>query len=137
MFSNDGGPWGVEPFEGHWGENPPFGVPVFVLTHYPREPLVLEGGTTFTFVTEGIESAVSRAKETAGDATVSVAGGASTIQQCLKAGLLDELQLHLVPAVLGDGIRLFGRSDSEQVELEPTRVVGSPDATHLRYRVSR
>lgn len=137
MFSNDDGPWGDDPFEGHWGANPPFGVPVFVLTHHPRDPLVMDGGTTFTFVTDGLESAVAQAKVAAGDANVSVAGGASTIQQCLEAGLLDELQIHLVPVVLGDGIRLFGRSDSERIELEHTRVVDSPDVTHLRYRVSR
>ena len=136
MFSNDDGPWGDDPFDGHWGANPPFGVPVFVLTHHPRDPLVMDGGTTFTFVTEGIEGAISRAKETADNANVSVAGGASTIQQCLEVGLLDELQIHLVPVVLGDGICLFERSNSERIELERTRVVESPDVTHLRFRAS-
>ncbi|WP_436344387.1 dihydrofolate reductase family protein [Natronorubrum sp. FCH18a] len=137
MFSNDEGPWGDDPFEGHWGADPPFGVPVFVLTHHAREPLEMDGGTTFTFVTDGLESAVEHAKEAAGDADVSIAGGANTIQQSLEAGLLDELQIHLVPVLLGDGIRLFERSDGEHVELERTRVVESPDVTHLRYRVSR
>ncbi|WP_137290372.1 dihydrofolate reductase family protein [Natronorubrum halophilum] len=136
MFSNDDGPWGDDPFEGHWGEDPPFGVPVFVLTHHAREPLEMDGGTTFTFVTDGIESAVAHAMEAAGDRNVSVAGGARTIQQTLEAGLLDELQLHLVPVLLGDGIRLFERSDGEQRELERTRVVESPNVTHLRYRIT-
>ncbi|MDJ1434700.1 dihydrofolate reductase family protein [Halostagnicola sp. A-GB9-2] len=134
MFDNGEGPWQDDPFEGHWGEDPPFGVPVFVLTHHEREPLEL-GETTFTFVTEGIESAVELAREVAGDAEVSVAGGASTIQQCVEAGLLDELELHLVPVVLGDGVRLFGRSDHDGIELERTRVVESPVVTHLTYRV--
>lgn len=137
MFSNDDGPWGDDPFEGHWGSDPPFGVPVFVLTHHARDPLVMDGGTTFTFVTDGIESAVEQAEEAAGDADVSVAGGANIIQQCLEAGLLDELQIHLVPVLLGDGIRLFGRSEGAHRELERTRVVESPDVTHLRFRVSR
>ena len=135
MFDNGEGPWGDDPFEGHWGDEPPFGVPVFVLTHHARAPLEFEGGTTFTFVTDGIERAVERAKGAAGDADVSVAGGASTIQQSIETGLLDELQLHLVPVVLGDGIPLFGRSDVGGIELERTRVVESQDVTHLRFRI--
>ncbi|MFC6763854.1 dihydrofolate reductase family protein [Natrinema soli] len=135
MFDNDSGPWGEDPYDGHWGENPPFGVPVFVLTHHAREPLELEGGTTFTFVTDGIESAVESAKEAAGDADVSVAGGGSTIQQTVEAGLLDELEIHLVPVLLGDGVRLFGRSDVGGIDLERTRMVESPDVTHVRFRV--
>ncbi|AUV84238.1 deaminase (plasmid) [Salinigranum rubrum] len=134
MFDNGKGPWGDDPFEGHWGDDPPFGVPVFVLTHHARKPLKL-GETTFTFVTDGIERVVERAKEAAGDADVSVAGGASAIQQSIEAELLDELEIHLVPALLGDGVPLFERSDVHSIELERTRVVESPAVTHLRFRV--
>lgn len=137
MFSNEDGPWGDDPFEGHWGDTPPFHVPVFVLTHHAREPLVMDGGTTFTFVTDGIESAVAQASKAAGDADVSVSGGASTIEQCLEAGLLDELQIHLVPVLLGDGIRLFSRSGGSKIELNRTRVVTSPAVTHLRFLVEK
>lgn len=135
MFSNDDGPWGDEPFDGHWGDNPPFGVPVFVLTHHARDSLEMNGGTSFTFVTDGVERALEQAREAAGDKNVSIAGGASTIQQCLEAGLLNELQIHLVPVLLGDGIHLFERSSTLPRELEPTRVVESADVAHLRYRV--
>jgi dihydrofolate reductase len=109
-------------------------VPVFVLTHHPRETLVMEGGTSFTFVTDGIESAVAQAKEVAGDKDVLAAGGGSLAQQCVAAGLLDELQTHVVPLLLGDGVRLFERLD-QLAELEATRVIESPSVTHLRYRV--
>jgi dihydrofolate reductase len=120
-----------------WGDNPPFHVPVFVLTHHARDTEVKEGGTTFTFVTDGIESALEQAKAAAGDKDVSVAGGANTIQQYLGAGLLDELQIHLVPLLFGEGRRLFDDLDNDQVELKRTRVVESPTGvTHLRYRVS-
>lgn len=132
MFSNENGPWGDEPFEGHWGDDPPFGVSVFVLTHHPREPLEL-GETTFTFVTDGIDDALERAREAAGEKDVSIAGGASTIRQYLRAGLVDELRIHLVPVVLGDGIRLFDRSD-EQIELEFTSASGSAGVAHLEFR---
>ncbi|WP_255168245.1 dihydrofolate reductase family protein [Natrononativus amylolyticus] len=132
MFSNEDGPWGDEPFEGHWGDEPPFGVPVFVLTHHPREPLEL-GGTTFTFVTEGVDDALERAREAAGEKDISIAGGASTIRQCLRTGLLDELRIHLVPVLLGDGIRLFDRS-GDRIELERTRVSESDGVTHLEFR---
>jgi dihydrofolate reductase len=119
-----------------WGENPPFHKPVFVLTHTAREPLAKDGGTTFTFVTDGVESAVEQARAAAGDKDVAIAGGASVAQQCLQAGLLDELQIHVVPLLLGGGRRLF-EDVGELVELEPTRVVESPGVTHLRYRVVR
>jgi dihydrofolate reductase len=117
-----------------WGENPPFHMPVFVLTHHAREKLVKDGGTTFTFVTDGIESALNQAKAAAGDKDVSVGGGANTIQQYLGAGLLDELQIHLVPILLGDGIRLFDHFGPAQIELEQTRVIESPNVTHLKFR---
>ena len=118
-----------------WGDNPPFHRPVFVLTHEAREEVVKEGGTTFTFVTDGIESALERARAAAGDKDVSIAGGANTIQQYLKAGLLDELQVHLAPMLLGGGIRLFEQLGVDQIELEGTRVIASPGVTHLRFRV--
>ena len=118
-----------------WGEKPPFQKPVFVLTHTAREPLAKDGGTTFTFVTDGIESAVGQARAAAGDKDVLIAGGASVAQQCLRAGLLDELQIHVAPLLLGGGVRLFDDTGGDPVELEPTRVVESPGVTHLRYRV--
>jgi dihydrofolate reductase len=118
-----------------WGDEPPFHVPVFVLTHDPREPVTKKGGTTFTFVTDGIESALEQAKEAAGDKDVSVAGGANTIQQYLSAGLVDEMQIHVAPLLLGGGIRLFDNLDPERVELEGTRVVESPEVTHLKFGI--
>ncbi|HEV8688224.1 MAG TPA: dihydrofolate reductase family protein, partial [Gaiellaceae bacterium] len=118
-----------------WGEEPPFHVPVFVLTHRAQDPLVKEGGTTFTFVTDGIESAVEQAKAAAGDKDVSVGGGASTVQQVLNAGLLDEIQIHVVPLLLGDGRRLFDDIGTD-IALERTRVIESPSGvTHLKFRV--
>jgi dihydrofolate reductase len=118
-----------------WGDNPPFHVPVFVLTHGAREPVTKEGGTTFTFVSDGIESALEQAKAAAGEKDVSIAGGANTIQQYLNAGHVDEMQIHLVPLMLGGGIRLLDGLDPDQLELEKTRVVESPGVTHLKYRV--
>ena len=118
-----------------WGDNPPFHLPVFVLTHEARESVTKEGGTTFTFVSDGIESALEQAKAAAGEKAVSIAGGANTIQQYLNAGDVDEIQIHLVPLMLGGGIRLFDQVDPERVELEATRVVESPSVTHLKYRV--
>lgn len=136
MFDDGDGPWGEDPSIGRWGEKPPFGGPVLVLTHYPREPLPLEG-TTFTFVTEGIEAAVEQAREAAGDQDVHVSGGAQAIQQSLAAGLLDELQLHVVPVLLGGGVRLLENLGDEPPALECVRVVESPTVTHLKYRVSK
>jgi dihydrofolate reductase len=117
-----------------WGENPPFDMPVFVLTHQAREPLV-KGGTTFTFVTDGIESALAQARTAAGAKNVAIGGGANVAQQYLKAGLLDEIAIHLVPILLGGGIRLFDHLGDAQIELERTRVIESPAVTHLRFRV--
>ncbi|WP_264556727.1 dihydrofolate reductase family protein [Halocatena marina] len=136
MFSNGDGPWGDDPFEGHWGDNPPFGVPVFVITHYEREPLEMDGGTTFTFVTDGIEHALEQAKAAAGDQDVEIVGGANTVQQFVAAGLVDEIQLHVSPVILGDGIRLFESLGSEPIELERTRVIDSSDVTHLRFQIT-
>jgi dihydrofolate reductase len=132
MFGGGPGPWGD--WEGWWGDDPPFHVPVFVLTHHAREPLAKEGGTTFTFVTDGMEAALAQAKETAGDRDVSLGGGADVAQQYLRAGLLDEFQISLVPVLLGGGKRLFD-GVGDQVEVECTRVVEAPGVTHLRYRV--
>jgi dihydrofolate reductase len=117
-----------------WGVNPPFRAPVFVVTSRPRDPLPREGGTTFTFVTDGIENALEQARAAAGDKDVDVAGGAGVLQQFLKAGLLDELQLHYAPVFVGDGIRLFEHMPVG-IELEPVRVIESPRVTHVRYRV--
>ncbi|MET7571711.1 dihydrofolate reductase family protein [Streptomyces sp. NPDC005492] len=120
--------------EEFWGADPPFRTPVFVLTHRPRPTLVKEGGTTFTFVTEGIHSALSRAKAVAGDRNVDIAGGASTVRQYLGAGLIEELQLHVVPALLGDGLRLFEGPATGRRRVEQVRVVETSLATHLKYR---
>jgi dihydrofolate reductase len=140
MFSGGAGGWDDDPrADGWWGEDPPFHHPVFVLTHHAREPLEMEGGTTFTFVTDGIEAALEQALAAAGDKDVLVAGGGSAVQQYLRAGLLDELQLHVVPVLLGDGTRLFERHVADApAELQCTRSVASPTGVaHLRYRVSK
>ena len=136
MFSNEDGPWGDDPFEGHWGDDPPFGVPVFVLTHHPRDPLEMDGGTTFTFVTDGIGSALEQAQEAAGDANVRIEGGANVIQQFTEAGLIDELYIHLVPLLLGDGVRLFDNIDTEHIELDTSEAIDSSTVTHFKYRVA-
>lgn len=120
--------------EGPWGDDPPFRMPVFVVTHSAREPLA-KRETTFTFVTDGIESTLEQARAAAGDKDISVAGGANVIQQCLVAGLLDEVQVHVVPVLLGDGFRLFEQLGTGPIELQKTRVIDSPAVTHLRYRV--
>jgi dihydrofolate reductase len=119
--------------EESWGENPPFHMPVFVLSHRAREKLVKEGGTTFTFVTDGLESAFKQAQAAAGGKDIAVAGGANIIQQYLKAGLIDEIQLHLVPILLGDGKRLFEQIG--QIDLDRMRVIETPGVTHLKFRV--
>jgi dihydrofolate reductase len=134
MFGGGPGPWGENPWEGWWGDEPPFHSPVFVLTHHEREPLEMEGGTTFYFVTGGIESAVAQAKEAAGGKDVSLAGGADVFQQCVAAGLLDELLLNVVPMLLGDGTPLFGDLGDADVRLEQAEVVAGPEAAHLKYR---
>ena len=136
MFSGGDGPWEDDPnADGWWGDDPPFHQPVFVLTHHAREPVTKQGGTTFTFVTDGIEAALEDARAAAAEKDVLVAGGASVAQQYLRAGLLDELQIHLAPILLGGGVRLFDELGPNEVELEATRVVESPTVTHLRFRV--
>ncbi|MGD9530938.1 dihydrofolate reductase family protein [Pseudonocardia sp.] len=126
--------------EGPWGEEPPFRAPVFVVTSSPREPLVRDGGTTFTFVTDGLATAIAQAREAAGGKDVAVAGGGSFLRAVLAAGLLDELELHVAPVVLGAGMRLLderlGIDGTEGIELEPLRVVQGPTVLHLRYRVA-
>jgi dihydrofolate reductase len=134
MFGGGPGPWGEDPWKGWWGDEPPFRMPVFVLTHHEREPLTL-GETTFTFVSDGIESALEQAREAAGDKDVSVGGGANVIQQYLAAGLVDEMQLNVVPLLLGGGARLFEDGAGAGQPLEQTLVVYTPDVTHLRYSV--
>ena len=134
MFGGGDGPWD-EKWTGWWGEDPPYHAPVFVLTHHPRELLSMQGGTTFTFVTDGIESALDQARAAAGDQDVAIAGGASAVQQYLAAGLLDELYLHIVPVILGAGERLL--DGVGRPTLEPVEVVASPAVTHVRYRVAR
>lgn len=136
MFGGGPGPWSQEkPWNGWWGENPPFHTPVFVLTHHAREPLVMQGGTVFTFVTDGILSALEQAKEAAGDKDVRIGGGANVVNQYLAAGLVDELELHVVPMLLGDGARLFEGLGDSRPRLEPVRTVVGADVTHLKYRV--
>jgi dihydrofolate reductase len=117
-----------------WGDEPPFHVPVFVVTHEERPPLEKRGGTTFTFVNDGVESAIAQAKEAAGDRDVSIGGGASTVQQALAAGLLDELQISFAPLLLGGGVRLFDDLPAG-IELRVARVVDGPGVTHVRYEV--
>jgi dihydrofolate reductase len=129
------GPWGDDPWQGWWGDDPPFHKPVFVLTHYERQPLTLTD-TTFTFVTDGIELALARAREAAGDKDVFIGGGAATINEYLAAGLVDELELHVVPILLGGGARLFD-GVGPHVKLEPIRTIEAPGVTHLKYRVVR
>ena len=136
MFSGGTGQWQADPrANGWWGDEPPFRHPVFVLTHHPREPLEMQGGTTFTFVTDGIEAALEQARDSAEDKDVTVSGGASAIQQYLTAGLLDELNIHLTPIFLGGGIRLFDNLGTAPPRLECVRMIESPAVTHLRYRV--
>ena len=118
-----------------WPDPPPFRAPVFVLTHHPRERWVRQGGTTFTFVTGGMESALEQARAAADDKDIRIAGGANTVRQFIEAGLIDELQIHLAPVLFGDGVRLFEHTGPEHIELGSTRVIDSPKVTHLRYRI--
>jgi len=133
MFGGHPGPWGPgKPWNGWWGDNPPFHHPVFVLTHHPRPPLALEGGTTFTFVTDGISAALEQARHAARGQDVSLAGGAAAARQYLTAGLLDEMEIHLVPILLGAGERLFeGLKDLRGLEL--VRIVAAPNVIHLKF----
>ncbi len=129
-----GGDWGDGEWKGWWGDDPPYHYDVFVLTHHAREPLVLEGGTTFHFVTDGIESALERARKAAGGRDVMLWGGAQAVNQYLAAGLVDELELHVVPLLLGGGARLFDDVGGASTRFEQVRAVEAPGVTHLTYR---
>jgi dihydrofolate reductase len=134
MFGGYPGAWAADnPWKGWWGDTPPFHTPVYVMTHYPRQPLVMEGGTTFFFVTDGIEAALRQARETAGGKDVALGGGANVFQQYFAAGLLDEVELHIVPLLLGGGERLFA-DGAANVMLEQIRVIEGRGVTHVKYR---
>ena len=134
MFGGGPGPWREPPWNGWWGEEPPFRMPVFVLTHHPRAPLFCRGGTTFTFVTEGMQTAVDRAREAAKGHDIAVSGGATVARQLIAAGLVDEIAIHLVPALLGDGVRLFEGDGIAELGLEQVQAIEAPGVTHLTYR---
>lgn len=136
MFGGGPGPWRQDPpWNGWWGENPSYHVPVFVLTHYPREPLEMEGDTTFHFVADGIGSALEQAGRAAGDRDVRIAGGANAVQQYLSAGLVDEFELHVVPVLLGAGERLL--ENVGNLRFEQVRAIEAPGVTHIKYQVVR
>jgi len=137
MFGGGPGPWPDEPWNGWWGDNPPFHLPVVVLTHHPRATLECEGGTTFAFVTEGLESALAIARGQARGLDVVICGGANVAQQFFAAGLIDEFMIHLVPVYLGEGVRLFDDTALTSVTLVQTDVIKAPGVTHLTYRISR
>jgi dihydrofolate reductase len=130
-----GGPWGDEEWTGWWGDDPPYHYSVFVLTHHPRDPVEMKGGTTFHFVTDGVESALDQAKEAAGGKDVMLWGGAQVVNEYLAAGLLDVLELHVVPVLLGGGARLFDDLGAAEMQLEQVRAVEAPGVTHLKYTV--
>ncbi|HET8537423.1 MAG TPA: dihydrofolate reductase family protein [Solirubrobacteraceae bacterium] len=134
MFGPVRGPWD-EDWRGWWGDEPPYHAPVFVLTHHPHEPIEMQGGTTFHFVSDGFDAAFEQAQAVAGDRGIDIAGGASTVRQALNAGVIDELVLDFAPVLLGGGERLF--DGVEDLDLEPVEVLHSPLATHVRYRVKR
>jgi dihydrofolate reductase len=135
MFGGGPGPWGDDPWQGWWGDNPPYHHSVFVLTRHAREPLAMKGGTTFHFVTDGIESALAQAKQAAAGQDIWLAGGASVANQYLAARLVDEIDISIAPAVLGDGARLFGDMGGADLRLEQVRAVDAPGVTHIKYRV--
>jgi dihydrofolate reductase len=133
MFAPGDGEWDLS-WKGWWGDNPPYHTDVYVLSHHPREPLPMEGGTTFYFVTDGIESAMQRARQSAGDRDIRIGGGADTVNQYLAAGLVDELETHVVPVLIGSGRRLF-EGVGPDLKLEPVRTVKGSLVTHIKYRV--
>lgn len=137
MFGGGDGPWGDKPWNGWWGEDPPFHMPVFVLTNHARDPLKMQSGTMFYFVTDGIHAAAERAKAAARGKDVMLGGGANVVQQYLRAGLIDEIEIHLVPLLLGDGARLFDSTDGRQTAYECVRVVNSPTVGHYKYRLKQ
>ncbi len=133
MFGPVRGPWGGDPWNGWWGDDPPYHTPVFVLTHHPREPLEMQGGTTFHFVTNGIEAALERASAAADGKDVSLGGGADAAQQYLRAGLVDEMEIHVVPVLLGSGSRLFENLDGGLSDFECVGLESSPAVAHFSY----
>jgi dihydrofolate reductase len=135
MFGGGPGPWGDEPWKGYWGPEPPYHHPVFVLTSHAREPLEMEGGTTFYFVTDGIEAALEQAREAATAKDVSLGGGAATVQQYLRAVLVDDMTISLVPVFLGRGERLFDALGENPPKFEQVGVIEAPGVTHISYRV--
>lgn len=134
MFGGGDGPWGKNPWNGWWGDDPPFHMPVFVLTHHGRDPLKMQGGTTFHFITDGIHAALKQAKAAARGKDVTLGGGANVAQQYLQADLIDEMEIHVVPILLGDGARLFDSKHERQTAYECVRVVCSPAVSHYKYR---
>jgi dihydrofolate reductase len=137
MFGGGTGPWEDPPWNGWWGENPPFHLPVFVLTHHERDVLEMEGGTTFTFVSEGIDLALELARQAAQGADVAISGGAGTAKQYLAAGLLDEVMIHLVPTFLGEGVALFDDRQLREIAVEQVNVAPAPGVLHVTYRIAR
>ncbi len=137
MFGGGNGPWEDNPWRGWWGENPPFHTPVFVLTHHARNSIEMQGGTTFHFVTDGIHAALDRATRATQSKDIALGGGADVAQQYLKAGLIDEMEVHVVPLLLSDGARLFENTDGHQAAYECVRVVNSPSVSHYKYRLRR
>jgi dihydrofolate reductase len=136
MFGPVRGSWPDDSWRGWWGEDPPYHHPVFVLTHYPREPVEMEGGTTFYFISDGVEPALAQAKEAAGEADVWLAGGASVVNQYLAARLVDEIDISIAPLILGGGARLFDGIGRDAVRVEQVRAVEGPGVTHIKYDVS-
>jgi dihydrofolate reductase len=137
MFGGGPGPWPEPAWTGWWGENPPFHLPVFVLSHHERAPLVCQGGTSFEFVTDGIAAALHRARNAAGTKDVAISGGAGVAKQYLASGMLDELLIHMVPVFLGEGVRLFDAPALVAITMEQQSVVAAPGVTHLQYRLVR
>ncbi|KAA0085376.1 dihydrofolate reductase [Mycolicibacterium sp. P9-64] len=137
MFGPIRGEWGDSDWRGWWGDVPPYGCPVFVLTHYAHDPIEMGGGTTFHFVTDGIESAYAQAEAAAGGRPISIAGGASCGRQAIQAGLVDEIDLQVSPVILGSGERLLDGFEAGVPTLELVRVLEAPGVAHLRYRVIR
>ncbi len=137
MYGPIRGDWGDSDWRGWWGDEPPYHCPVFVLTHHAHDPIEMQGGTTFHFVTDGIESAYAQAKAVAGDHDISIAGGASCGRQAIAAGIVDEIDLQVSPVILGSGERLFDGFDAGTPTLELARVLEAPGVVHVRYRVVR
>jgi dihydrofolate reductase len=133
MFGPIRGEWGDADWKGWWGDNPPYHTSVFVLTHHAHEPIEMEGGTTFYFVTDGPEAALAQAREVAGERDINIGGGASVAQQYLRLGLVDEMEIHVVPILLGSGERLFEGLDGPPAYLRPLEVLSSPRVAHFRY----